>query len=178
MGCGDRRSPANPQSLPANWLLELALASVVSLVSLSASSSRACSHFLHCDFFPLFISIYTPPFSFLLIKIQAFNQDLMHVWLLQDILSAFLFCQKPFICSGQMQQMLEQNLVLLPAKQQGKASTALLWGEELFGLMSSQMTFPLPQFWASCLLCTCVHKCICMPLDLKNSVAGCLQWNF
>lgn len=62
-----------------HWILGLALVRAVSLVSLSASSSIACCHFLHTDFSPIFISIYTPPFSFLLVKIQAFNQDLMHI---------------------------------------------------------------------------------------------------
>lgn len=79
IGCGDRSGPAAPQSLLPDWLLGLALVSVVSLVSLSASSSTARCHFLHADFFPIFISVYTPPFSFLLVKIQAFNQDLMHI---------------------------------------------------------------------------------------------------
>lgn len=68
-----------PQSLLSDWILGLALVHAVSLVSLSASSSIACCHFLHTDFPPIFISIYTPPFSFLLVKIQAFNQDLMHI---------------------------------------------------------------------------------------------------
>lgn len=40
-----------------------------------------------------------------------------------------------------MQLMLEQNLVQLPAKQQDKASTALLGQEEHVKLMSPQMTF-------------------------------------
>lgn len=90
IGCGDRSGPATPQSLLPDWLLGLALVSVVSLVSLSASSSTGCCHFLHDDFFPIFISVYTPPFSFLLVKIQAFNQDLMHIRLLQDILFSLL----------------------------------------------------------------------------------------
>lgn len=160
MECDYRCSPATPQSLPADWLLGLALASVVSLVSLSASSSSACSHFLHCDFSPIF-SIYTPPFYFLLVKIQAFNQDLMHIWLLQDILFSLLVLPETFCLLGQMQQMLEQNLVLLPAKQQSKASTALLWGEELVKLMPPQMTFLLSQFWTSCPSRACAHLYIC-----------------
>lgn len=62
---------------------------------------------------------------------------------MQDILFGLLVCQKPFVCSGQTQQALEQNLVLLPAKQWEEASTALLWEEELIKLLPPQMTFLL-----------------------------------
>lgn len=41
-------------------------------------------------FSSLFISVHTPPLSFLLVKIQAFDQDLMHIQLVQDILFSLL----------------------------------------------------------------------------------------
>lgn len=57
-----------------------------------------------------------------------------------------------------MQQTLQQNLVLLPAKQRGKASTALLWEEELMKLIPLQMAF----FLSSVHLALRVHVSICV----------------
>lgn len=76
-------------------------------------------------FSPLLLLIDTPPLSFLLVKIQAFNQDLMYRWLLQDILSSIFV----------LPEVLEKNLVLPLVKQHDKASTVLLWEQELLGLI-------------------------------------------
>lgn len=84
-----------------------------------------------------------------------------------------------------MQLMLEQNLVQLAAKQQDKASTALLGEEEHVKLMSPQMTFSLSSTGH---LALHVHMSIHISAFeevlryswywFKNSVATCLQWNF
>lgn len=93
---------------------------------------------------------------------QAFNQDVMYIWLLQDILSSLFV----------LPEVLEQNLVLPLVKQHAKASTVLLWEQASLRLLYYLRIYSLPVLCTLSFMCMCQSLCICIeePSDVHGSL--------